>query len=79
MEERVTINEVINIIPCITTIPYRKIWIDYDEKVDILYINFTYLPSAVEHEEEENGVVKNYDREGKLVGLTIIGAKRFLK
>ena len=44
MEERVTINEVINIIPCITTIPYRKIWIDYDEKVDVLYINFTTPP-----------------------------------
>ncbi len=45
----------------------------------MLYINFTYPPKVVEHEEEENGIVKNYDEKGNLVGLTIIAAKRFLK
>jgi uncharacterized protein YuzE len=28
----------------------RRIWIDYDEDADVLYMNFTYPPKAVEHE-----------------------------
>lgn len=42
-------------------------------------MNFTYPAKAVEHEEDENGIVKNYDEKGNLTGLTIIAAKRFLK
>lgn len=79
MEESATINELLDIIPHITSIPYRKIWIDYDEEVDVLYMNFTYPPQAVRHEEDENGIIKNYDEEGELVGLTIIAAKRFIE
>lgn len=79
MEERLTINEVIGIIPYITSIPYRKIWIDYDEEVDVIYMNFTYPPRAIGHEEDENGIIKNYDEKGKLVGITIIAAKRFIE
>ena len=79
MEESATINELLDIIPHITSIPYRKIWIDYDEEVDVLYMNFTYPPQAVGHEEDENGIIKNYDEEGELVGLTIIAAKRFIE
>ncbi|MHA1593563.1 MAG: DUF2283 domain-containing protein [Candidatus Baldrarchaeia archaeon] len=77
MEEAET--EVLRIIPHILRIPYRRLWIDYDEEADVLYINFVYPSKAVEHEEDENGIIKNYDEHGNLVGLTIIGAKRFLK
>jgi uncharacterized protein YuzE len=42
-------------------------------------MNFTYPPKGVEHEEDENEIVKNYDEKGNLTGLTIIGATRFLK
>ncbi|MCK4736791.1 MAG: DUF2283 domain-containing protein [Methanophagales archaeon] len=67
------------IIPHVVRSPQRRIWIDYDEDADVLYMNFTYPPKAVEHEEDENGIVKNYDEKGNLTGLTIIGATRFLK
>jgi len=70
-ELRLNINEVKNIISYVTSIPYRKLWIDYDEEADVLYINFAYPPLAIEHEEDENGIIKNYDETGKLVGLTI--------
>ena len=64
-------------IPYLIESAHRKIWIDYDLEADVLYISFVYPPKAVEHEEEECGVVKNYDENGNLIGLTIIGAKRF--
>jgi uncharacterized protein YuzE len=59
-------------------LPQKKIWIDYDEEADVLYINFVYPPKAVEHEEDENGIIKNYDGKGNFVGLTIISAKRLM-
>lgn len=55
----------------------KKVWIDYDEEADVLYVSFVYPPNAIEHEMDEDGIVRNYDKEGKLTGLTIIAAKRF--
>jgi len=69
--------EIIKMVPHVVKSTQKRIWIDYDEEADVLYINFIYPPKAVEHEEEENGIVKNYDEKGNLVGLTIIAAKRF--
>jgi len=43
----------------------------------VLYISFVYPPNAIEHEEDEAGIIRDYDKEGKLTGLTIIAAKRF--
>ncbi|MCK4736155.1 MAG: DUF2283 domain-containing protein [Methanophagales archaeon] len=71
--------EIIKMVPHVVRSMQRRIWIDYDEDADVLYMNFTYPPKAVEHEEEESGIVKNYDEKGNLTGLTIIAAKRFSK
>jgi len=69
--------EILKIVPHVLKSPYKRIWVDYNEEADVLYINFVYPPNAVEHEEDEDGIVRNYDEEGNLVGLTIIAAKRF--
>ena len=58
---------------------WKKFWIDYDQGADVLYISFVYPPNAVEHEEDENGIIKNYDDKGEITGLTIIAAKMFAK
>ena len=71
--------EIIKMVPHVVRSMQRRILIDYDEDADVLYMNFTYPPEAVEHEEDENGIVRNYDENGNLTGLTIIAAKRFLK
>ncbi len=57
----------------------NKVWIDYDEEADVLYISFIYPPNAVEHEEDETGIIRNYDEKGNLTGLTVIAASRFAK
>ena len=74
-----TVDEVIDIIPHLTRIPYRKIWTDYDEEADVLYINFTFPPKAVEHEEDKEGIIRNYNEHGDLVGITVIAVSRFTK
>ncbi len=71
--------EILKIVPHVIESMQKKIWIDYDEDADVLYINFTYPPNAVEHQEDEQGIVRNFDDTGNLTGLTIISAKRFIK
>ena len=69
--------EIMKIIPHVVRSTKRKVWIDYDQEADVLYISFVYPPNAIEHEEDEAGIIRNYDKEGELTGLTIIAAKRF--
>ena len=76
--EQATINKLMDMIPYITAMPFKKIWIDYDEGADVLYINFAYPSEAIEHEEDENGIVRNYNDKGELVGITIIAVSRFI-
>ena len=71
--------EIMKIIPYVVRSSQKKVWIDYDEGADVLYISFVYPPNAIEHEEDENGIIRNYDEDGKLTGLTIIAARRFAK
>lgn len=70
--------EILKIVPHVIKLAQKKMWIDYDEEADVLYINFVYPPKAIEHEEDENGIIKNYDEKGNIVGLTIISAKRLM-
>jgi len=71
--------ELIKMIPHVVRSSTKKVWIDYDEDADVLYLSFVYPPDAIEHEEDEEGIIRNYDKEGNLTGLTIIAAKRFAK
>jgi len=71
--------EIMKIIPYVVRSSQKKVWIDYDDGADVLYISFVYPPNAIEHEEDENGIIRNYDEDGKITGLTIIAAKRFAK
>ncbi len=71
------IDEVMDMIPHLTSMPYRKIWVD--EEADVIYIDFTYPPEAVEHEEDEERIIRNYNERGDIAGITIIAASRFTK
>jgi uncharacterized protein YuzE len=69
--------EIMSLIPHIVRSSRKKVWIDYDKGADVLYISFVYPPNAVEHEEDENGVIRNYNAAVELTGITITAAKRF--
>jgi len=48
-----------------------KVWVDYDEEADVLYISFRKPQRATDSQLEE-GVVYHYDG-AQLVGITILG------
>ena len=66
--------ELIKMIPHVVRSSTKKVWIDYDEEADVLYISFQKPQHADESEMEDNIV---YHYQGKdLVGITVIGAKK---
>ena len=46
--------ELIKMIPHVVRSSTKKVWIDYDEEADVLYVSFVYPPNAIEHEEDED-------------------------
>jgi uncharacterized protein YuzE len=55
--------------------PSNQIWVDYDEYADVLYISFQ-KPQHADESEMEDNIVYHY-RGKDLVGITVIGAKKY--
>lgn len=54
-------------------LPAKKLWLDYDAEVDVLYIHFEEKPSSTHSEMREDGIILDY-RGDQLVGLTVLDA-----
>ncbi len=59
-------------IPYLLTAPSQKIWVDYDEEADVLYISFR-KPQRANDSTLENNIVYHY-RDKTLVGITVLRA-----
>jgi uncharacterized protein YuzE len=49
--------------------------IDYDRDADVVYLSAGDPARAVDFDESPDGHALRYDAEGKLVGITIVGAR----
>ena len=67
--------EVFEATPHLLKFPKNKIWIDYDEEADVLYLSFQRPQKATESEMRDDGVLLRYKRD-KLVGITILEASK---
>jgi len=65
--------EVFKAAPHLLKFPAHRLWIDYDEEVDMLYISFDRPQNASDSQMLENGVVLRY-KDDKIVGITILDA-----
>jgi len=74
MEE---VKSILESVPYLLKMPSKQIWVDYDEEADVLYISFQKPQNADDSVMEEN-VIYHYQGE-KLVGITIIGARKYEK
>ena len=69
--------DVLDSVPYLLRMPSKRIWIDYDEEADVLYISFR-KPQGANDSEMEKNVVYHY-RDKELVGVTIVGAQKYSK
>lgn len=60
------------------SLPQKKLWTDYDEEADTLYVSFGPPQKADDTLPGKNGVLIR-KRQGKIIGFTIIGASKTLK
>ncbi|MEW6359579.1 MAG: DUF2283 domain-containing protein [Planctomycetota bacterium] len=56
-------------------LPKRKMWLDYDEEADVVYLHFEEKPRSTHSEMRDDGIILDY-RGDALVGLTILDASR---
>jgi len=52
--------------------------IDYDREADVLYLSVGDPAKAVEFDESPDGHALRFDADGRLVGITIVGARRLV-
>ena len=69
------LSEVFEATPHLLKFPKNKLWIDYDEAADVLYLSFEKPQKATDSEMRDDGVLLRYKRE-KLVGITILEASK---
>lgn len=64
---------IMNIVPKLVKFPAKRMWFDYDDEADVLYISFRRPQGATDSELRDDGVIIR--RKGKeIVGLTILDA-----
>ena len=68
-------DELFGVVPHLLKMPSNQIWVDYDEDADVLYISFQ-KPQQADESEMEDNIVYHY-RGKDLVGITVIGAKKY--
>jgi uncharacterized protein YuzE len=67
--------ELLESVPYLLKMPSNRIWIDYDEDADVLYISFQ-KPQHADDSEMKGNVIYHY-RGKDLVGITVVGAKKY--
>ncbi len=63
------------LIPKILELSHKRVWIDYDEEADVLYINFK-KPSHVDDSElTDEDIIIRFEK-GEIIGLTVLHASK---
>lgn len=57
---------------------HDKLFIDYDEEADVLYVSFGKPQKADDAIHGEDDIIRR-KKDGKIIGLTILNASRFRK
>ncbi len=70
-----TINELLKTVPLLLKFPQKKLWIDYDEEADVLYISLRRPQNATDTKMTEDGILLRY-RGNELVGITILDVSK---
>lgn len=69
------IDDALKLVHLTLKMPQKKMWIDYDEEADVLYISFKRPQKATDTEMTDDGILLRY-KDGVLVGITILDASK---
>lgn len=66
---------ILTLTPQLLHMPYKRIWCDYDEEADTLYLSFKRPSHADDSELTEDDLIIRYEK-GEVVGVTILHASK---
>jgi uncharacterized protein YuzE len=66
--------EILDSVPYLLKMPSKKIWIDYDDEADVLYISFR-KPQQADDSIMDNDLIYHY-RGKEVVGITVLHARK---
>src|SRR3990172_2404884 len=67
--------ELLESLPHLLKLPSKRIWFDFDEEADVLYVSFERPQGATDSELSEDGILMRY-RGDQLVGITILNVRK---
>jgi len=70
-----SIEKITALVPHLLDIAKKKIWVDYDEDADVLYVNLKKPSHADDSELTDDDVIIRYER-GQVVGITFLHASK---
>ena len=71
----IEIRDILNAIPPLLSIPFKRIWYSYDEEADVLYLNFKKPSRADDSELTDEDVIIRYEK-GEVIGITVLHASK---
>jgi len=69
------IQSYLKLIPAVKNSPSQSIWLSYDQKADVLYINFKKPSHATDSELSDDNVIIRYEGD-EIIGLTVLHASQ---
>ena len=67
------LTRILKAVPSLVDLPTKKMWVDYDEEADTLYLSFRKPQKAADSQLRDDGIIIH--RSGKqIVGVTILEA-----
>jgi len=70
-----SLSHLLKAVSYLVQLPKHRMWLDYDEKADVLYVHFTEAADSTHSEMRDDGVIFDY-RDDALVGVTILEASQ---
>ena len=70
-----SIEKIAALVPHLLDISHKKIWVDYDQEADVLYVNFKKPSHADDSELSDDDVIVRYEK-GQVVGMTFLHASK---
>ncbi len=71
--ETIELKDIKNFLPYF--LKYKRVWADYDEKADILYIHFKKPNHADNSEMTDDDIIIRYEK-GEVIGLSVLNANK---
>ncbi len=71
----IDVKEIINLTPKLLNIPFKRVWYNYDEDADVMYLNFKKPSRADDSELTDDDIIIRYEK-GEIAGITILHASK---